>query len=109
MVEAVVAIARDGPAVAHQVQLVREVQQLRGLQFREVVNARGQAGQGLAQLDRVELELEASEASLGGNHFTPARFLVPMGIKDPAERIVEIGRLTRLIRDEPAVALTDAM
>ncbi len=48
-------------------------------------------------------------AALGGNHFTPARFLVPLTIKDPAERIVALGRLTREIRDEPAVALTDAL
>ena len=55
------------------------------------------------------INLRDNSASLGGNHFTPARFLVPMGIKDPAERIVELGRLTRAVRDEPAVALTDAL
>ena len=55
------------------------------------------------------INLRESSAALGGNHFTPARFLVPMGIKDPAERIVELGRLTRIVRDEPAVALTDAL
>ena len=33
----------------------------------------------------------------------------PMTIKDPAERIVELGRLTRIVRDEPAVALTEAL
>ncbi len=55
------------------------------------------------------INLRESSAHLGGNHFTPARFLVPMMIKDPAERIVEIGRLARIVRDEPAVTLTDAL
>ena len=48
-------------------------------------------------------------AGLGGNHFTPARFLVPMAIDDPTMRIAEVGRLSRWIRDEPAIALTDAL
>jgi Uncharacterised protein family (UPF0089). len=55
------------------------------------------------------INLRETSAALGGNHFTPARFLVPMTIKDPAERIVELGRIARLVRDEPAVALTDAL
>ncbi len=46
--------------------------------------------------------------ALGGNHFTPARLLVPLTVKDPAERVREVGRVLREIRDEPAVALTDA-
>ena len=55
------------------------------------------------------INLRETASSLGGNHFTPARFLVPMTIKDPAERMVEIGRIARAVRDEPAVALTDAL
>ena len=55
------------------------------------------------------INLRADGAALGGNHFTPARFLVPMTIKDPGERIVAVGRLTREIRDEPAVHLTEAL
>ena len=51
----------------------------------------------------------ATAAALGGNHFTPARFLVPLTIKDPSERIVAVGRLTKEIRAEPAVQLTDAL
>ena len=51
----------------------------------------------------------ANDSALGGNHFTPARFLVPLTIKDPSERIVAVGRLTREIRDEPAVQLTEAL
>ena len=55
------------------------------------------------------INLRADGAALGGNHFTPARFLVPLTIKDPSDRIVAVGRLTREIRDEPAVQLTDAL
>lgn len=55
------------------------------------------------------INLRESSSAMGGNHFTPARFLVPMGIDDPAERILELGRIARAVRDEPAVALTDAL
>jgi diacylglycerol O-acyltransferase / wax synthase len=55
------------------------------------------------------INLRADDSALGGNHFTPARFLVPLNIKDPGERIVAVGRLTREIRAEPAVKLTDAL
>jgi WS/DGAT/MGAT family acyltransferase len=55
------------------------------------------------------INLREHGAALGGNHFTPARFLVPMGIADPAERMVALGRISRAVRDEPAVALTDAL
>jgi diacylglycerol O-acyltransferase / wax synthase len=44
-----------------------------------------------------------------GNHFTPARFLVPADVKDPAERITVLSERCRWIRDEPAVNLTDAL
>lgn len=55
------------------------------------------------------INLRDAGAAMGGNHFTPARFLVPMRIKDPADRIIELGRITRIVRNEPAVALTDAL
>ncbi len=55
------------------------------------------------------INLRAEDSALGGNHFTPARFLVPLSIKDPADRIVAVGRLTREIRDEPAVHLSEAL
>jgi WS/DGAT/MGAT family acyltransferase len=55
------------------------------------------------------INLRDASAALGGNHFTPARFLVPLTIKDPAERMVALGGLARAIREEPAVALTDAL
>jgi diacylglycerol O-acyltransferase len=55
------------------------------------------------------INVREASAALGGNHFTPARFLVPLTIKDPAERIVALGVLARQIREEPAVQLTDAL
>jgi WS/DGAT/MGAT family acyltransferase len=55
------------------------------------------------------INLRANDSAMGGNHFTPARFLVPMTIKDPSERMVAVGRLTKEIRAEPAVQLTDAL
>jgi diacylglycerol O-acyltransferase / wax synthase len=55
------------------------------------------------------INLREDGAALGGNHFTPARFLVPLTIKDPGDRIVAVGRLTREVRAEPAVHLTDAL
>lgn len=55
------------------------------------------------------INVRGEGAPLGGNHFTPARFLVPLGIKDPVERMREVGRLVRRIRAQPAVRLTDAL
>jgi WS/DGAT/MGAT family acyltransferase len=55
------------------------------------------------------INLRANDSAMGGNHFTPARFLVPLTIKDPGERIVAIGKLTKEVRAEPAVQLTDAL
>ena len=67
-------------------------------------------GQSVDELRMVmPINLRESGSAMGGNHFTPARFLVPMTIKDPAERMQELGRLTRIVRDEPAVALTEAL
>jgi len=55
------------------------------------------------------INVRGAGAALGGNHFTPARFVVPADIVDPAARMVELGRIARAVRDEPAVALTDAL
>jgi diacylglycerol O-acyltransferase / wax synthase len=55
------------------------------------------------------INVRGEGATLGGNHFTPARFLVPLQIADPEERMRELGRQARAVRDEPAVALTDAL
>ncbi len=42
-------------------------------------------------------------ADRAGNQFAPARFEVPVGIANPAERIRAIGKLCRAQRDEPAL------
>jgi diacylglycerol O-acyltransferase / wax synthase len=55
------------------------------------------------------INLRGEGAALGGNHFTPARFLVPLQIADPEERMHALGRLAKRARNEPAVALTDAL
>jgi hypothetical protein len=55
------------------------------------------------------INLRGEGATLGGNHFTPARFLVPLQIADPGDRVRALGDLARAMRDEPAVALTDTL
>ena len=55
------------------------------------------------------INLRVDGDTLGGNHFTPARFLVQADVKDPAERISMLSERCRWIRDEPAVNLTDAL
>ncbi len=55
------------------------------------------------------INVRGEGAALGGNHFTPARFLVPLQITDPAERMRALGALAREARDEPAIALTDTL
>ena len=66
-----------------------------------------------AELDDLRImmpiNLRVEGDTLGGNHFTPARFLVPADVKDPAERIEVLSERCRWIRDEPAVGLTDAL
>jgi WS/DGAT/MGAT family acyltransferase len=55
------------------------------------------------------INVRGEGAALGGNHFTPARFLVPLQIADPAERMRTLGHLARTARDEPAVGFTDTV
>ncbi|MFN8034411.1 MAG: wax ester/triacylglycerol synthase family O-acyltransferase [Acidimicrobiia bacterium] len=55
------------------------------------------------------INVRSHESPMGGNHFTPARFLVPMTIGDPAERMVAIKELVARVREEPSVRLTDAL
>ncbi len=46
---------------------------------------------------------EGEKSDVAGNQFAPARFEVPVGIDNPAERIVAIGKICRGQRDEPAL------
>lgn len=47
--------------------------------------------------------------SAGGNHFTPARFAIPVGIGSRERLIVRIGELVDQWRHEPAVAASDRL
>ena len=55
------------------------------------------------------INLRGEGAALGGNHFTPARMIVPLSIDDPAELVREIGVRCRELRAEPAVALSESV
>ncbi len=55
------------------------------------------------------ISLRTESDPLGSNRFTPARFVVPVGIADPAERMHALGLLVRGWRGEPAIAMTDAL
>jgi WS/DGAT/MGAT family acyltransferase len=48
-------------------------------------------------------------ADLAGNQFVPARFVVPIDIDDPVERMRHIHALVAQQRGEPALALTDPL
>lgn len=45
--------------------------------------------------------------AMGGNRFTPLRFVLPIGEPDPVRRIEQCRNLSRRWRDEPALPLTD--
>lgn len=47
--------------------------------------------------------------NLAGNNFAPARFMAPLSIDDPVERIARINELVRQQRAEPALALLEPM
>jgi WS/DGAT/MGAT family acyltransferase len=55
------------------------------------------------------INLRTAADAPGGNKFVPARFAVPAGVSDPAERIRAIGAIVREWRGEPALALTGAL
>jgi len=55
------------------------------------------------------INFRPEDAALGGNHFTPARLLVPLSIADPVERVQAIGDRTRALRAEPAIGLSQSV
>jgi len=55
------------------------------------------------------INVRAAGDEVAGNHFSPARFVVPAGIDDPAERMRVLGARARRWRAEPANAFTDAL
>ncbi|HUQ40709.1 MAG TPA: wax ester/triacylglycerol synthase domain-containing protein [Acidimicrobiales bacterium] len=54
----------------------------------------------------INVRNEAS-AEVAGNQFAPTRFLVPLGIDDPVERMRAVRELVAAQRAEPALALVD--
>jgi WS/DGAT/MGAT family acyltransferase len=50
-----------------------------------------------------------STATVAGNHFVPARFLVPVGIEDPIARMTAIRELVAEQRAEPALAMSEPL
>jgi diacylglycerol O-acyltransferase len=54
----------------------------------------------------INIRAEGSQ-TLAGNQFVPARFLVPVGEADPAERMRRISELVSRQRAEPALPFTD--
>jgi len=59
---------------------------------------------------RMNMPINVREGEKGrraGNQFVPARFLVPIGIADPLERMRAIHELVRSQRDEPALGMVD--
>ena len=55
------------------------------------------------------INLRTADDTAGGNRFVPARFGVPMALRDPQERMVALGALVREWRAEPALALTSQL
>jgi diacylglycerol O-acyltransferase len=47
------------------------------------------------------------DSDRAGNHFAPARFAVPISIRDPAERMRRIRDCVRSERDEPALPMAE--
>ncbi len=59
---------------------------------------------------RITLPINLREDdSAGGNHFTPARFPIPVDIEDQARLVARIGELVTQWRNEPAVAASETM
>jgi WS/DGAT/MGAT family acyltransferase len=55
------------------------------------------------------INLRHDEGSVGGNHFVPARFDIPLVIDDPVERMRSVHELVARQRAEPALDLVDPM
>ena len=55
------------------------------------------------------VNLRTAADPLGGNRFAPARFVVPVGVGDPGERIRRCGALNRAWQAEPALEVTESL
>jgi hypothetical protein len=57
----------------------------------------------------VALSLRAGPGPLGGNHFAPARVVVPLGPKAPAERLLRTREVMRAVAAEPGMSLAESL
>jgi len=55
------------------------------------------------------INVRSDGGGLGGNHFTPARVMVPTHTQTPANRIEEVSARCRRLRAEPAVGMTEQL
>ena len=55
------------------------------------------------------ISLRGGTASTGGNHFAPARMVVPIGPKDPAERLRVTRRCLAALAAEPGIGLAESL
>ena len=55
------------------------------------------------------INVRGTTGGMGGNHFTPARVMMPADLDDPVDRITEISGRCRRMRAEPAVAMTERL
>jgi diacylglycerol O-acyltransferase len=57
----------------------------------------------------VPVSLRGGTGPVGGNHFAPARTRVPLGPKDPAQRLVGVSQVLQRLTAEPGISLADAL
>jgi hypothetical protein len=55
------------------------------------------------------INVRGDGGGLGGNHFTPARVMMPTRAQSPVHRIEETSERCRRLRAEPAVAMTEQL
>jgi WS/DGAT/MGAT family acyltransferase len=55
------------------------------------------------------INVRGAGGGLGGNHFTPARVMMPTRAENPVQRIEEASARTKRLRAEPAVAMTEQL
>jgi WS/DGAT/MGAT family acyltransferase len=64
------------------------------------------------EVDDLRISMPVStrhDGSVGGNSFTPARVLVPAGIRDPVERFRAVHDRLSVVKAERAIGLADAL
>lgn len=75
--------------------------------FRKYHEQHGASVDQLQMMMPINMRGAGDTADRAGNQFAPARFLVPVGIVDPAERMKAIHEVVRVQRDEPALPYMD--